>query len=210
MKNSSFEKNKSRKKFYGLICFNICYVILFSIIYILAGYKSNLIPLHVVAILPLFILILLIVNIASSFIFWKVFRFKSLIPLVIILLSIVLVRPAIAMGKNISLYIFTNRLPEYEAAVKMMENNYSGEPISFWKEAIPEQFRHLGFQIRAQKYDPDILTVEFYWEYFPIVGDSAYIYRPDGKIPENNNEFMRKWLRLDRINEHWFKGYDDI
>ena len=114
------------------------------------------------------------------------------------------------MGKKISLYVFTNRLPEYEAAVKMMENNYTREPISFWKEEIPEQFRHLAFNIRAQKYDPNILTVEFYWEYFPVIGKSAHIYQSDGRIPENNSDFWKEWQSLKRINEHWFKGNDDM
>jgi hypothetical protein len=150
------------------------------------------------------------VNIAFPLRFWREVRFKSLIPLAIILLSIALIIPAVEMGKNISLYTFTNRLPEYEAAVNVMENNYTGEPISLWKKEIPKQFRHLGYRIRAQEYDPDILTVEFYWEYFPIIGNSAYIYRHDGKIPENNKEFMGTWLRVERINEHWFKGWDDI
>ena len=210
MENSSLKKNKSRKKFYGLICFNICYVLLFLSVNILAGYKSNLVPILLVAIQVFSFITILLINIKYIFIFWKGFRFKSLIPLPVILLSIVLFIPSITMGKKISLYVFTNRLPEYEAAVKMMENNYTGVPISFWKEEIPEQFRHLCFRIRAQKYDSDILTVEFYWEYFSITGNSAYIYRSDGKIPENNNDFTRKWLILDRINEHWFKGYDDM
>lgn len=202
-------KNKKSKNFHRMIYFDSCFTILFWVINILWGYKNDIISIPLFGLLVLSLFMVIFLNFISLFVFWENFKFRASIPLAISLLLIVSFVPAEIIGRNISLYVFKNRLPEYEAAVKMVEGIYDGKPVSFWKDEIPERFRHLCFKIRGQEYEPGILTVEFYWEYFPIVGNSAYIYRADGKIPENDEDFNREWIILDRINQYWFKGYDD-
>jgi hypothetical protein len=94
-------------------------------------------------------------------------------------------------------------IPQYEAAVKMVENQIGAKPMSLLGKEIPPQFRHLAISIHAERED-SVLSVTFIWGVgFPLK-HTAYVYISSGELPQKGTELQKDWSFWERINDHWF------
>ncbi|MHC4645414.1 MAG: hypothetical protein ACYTBJ_07920 [Planctomycetota bacterium] len=183
------------KNIKALICFNaavgLCAVIL-SASY---TYRPDFLTQIATMLAGFYVLALIIISIIA------IFRLESCVPLAISLLCIVLIILSNRVGHRIRSYVFDKRLAQYAEAVSVMEDRLADERLYLYGDEVPERFRHLGYAIKAERDEQDVLFVTFLWgNSFPLK-HVAFAYVSDGGRP-------RGWPFCERINEHWFRVGD--
>ncbi|MBN2455506.1 MAG: hypothetical protein JXB29_03060 [Sedimentisphaerales bacterium] len=151
--------------------------------------------------------VMFIINLISLFKFWQEYDSEAFIPLLISILTIPLSTFSVKAGVFVNTHVFKERIVQYEAAVKMVENQINTEPLYLIGEDIPAKFRHLAYLIYAKK-EGSVLNVSFVWgSGFPNK-HTAYVYTSNGKLPEKGTKFQKDWPYYRRINDHWFRVCD--
>jgi hypothetical protein len=153
--------------------------------------------------LVLFAFVMLLINLISIFKFWSEYDFAAFIPIIISILTIPLAFSSLKAGRWTNIYVFKNRLPQYQAAVKMIENQIGNEPLYLLGKDIPPQYRKLAISIHAER-ENSVLGVTFTWGVgFPLK-HTAYAYISNGQLPEKGTYLSKNWYYWERINDHWF------
>ena len=153
--------------------------------------------------LVLFAFVMLLINIISIFKFWSEYNFAAFIPIIISILTIPLAFSSFKAGRWTNIYVFKNRLPQYQAAVKMIENQIGDKRLYLNYEEIPPEFRRLAFSIYGEK-EGSVLGVVFIWGAGIPCKHVAYAYTSDGQQPEKGTTLSKDWHYWERINDNWF------
>lgn len=147
--------------------------------------------------------VMLLINLISVFKFWSDYNFAKFIPLLISILTIVLTYFSLEIGHRVNIYVFKKRLPQYQAVIKIVENQIGDEPLYLVGKDLPPQYRNLAISINAEK-ENSVLGVSFLWGVGFSLKHTAYAYVSDGRIPEKGTELRGNWHYWERINDHWF------
>lgn len=150
-----------------------------------------------------FAFVMLIINFISIFKFWSNYNFKVFAPILISILTILLSYSSLKAGRWTNIYVFEKRLPQYQAAVRMVENRINEKSICLIGEEIPPEFRHLAISIQGEK-DDSVLGVIFIWGVGFPCKHIAYAYISNGEFPARGAKFLNDWYYWERINDHWF------
>ncbi|MHC4475700.1 MAG: hypothetical protein ACYTEL_08640 [Planctomycetota bacterium] len=153
-------------------------------------------------------LMMAVCSFVGIFVLWPRRKWRALVPFGISLLCVPLLVLSVMVGGRVRLYVFEKRLAEYQQAVGMMGERVEAEPVVLWGADIPEGYRHLGYCIRGEKDEQDVVIVTFFWGSAFPARHTGFAYISDGKLPEQGSDFRRAWRGLSRINENWFEVAD--
>lgn len=146
-------------------------------------------------------LLLFVINLIAAVSLWRKYKFRSLIPLGILILGIIVYSQTSGIGIKIGKNRFKKYLPKYEEVVGKIDSG----AIDIRSGNLPLKYKRIACYVKAYRDEQDLLTVEF------IVGGiglpprrTAYIYSSNGTI-EKESRADKKWHRIERVNEHWFR-----
>ncbi|MHC4624072.1 MAG: hypothetical protein ACYS4W_09250 [Planctomycetota bacterium] len=186
----------------SLICFNL--IIAASAIFLstASAYRPDSLIQLGCMLLGFYVLAIIIINVIG------IFQLESFIPVGISLLCVILIILANKIGHRARLYVFQQRLPQYEEAVRVMESKIVDKPVFLQGDSVPEEYRHLAYWIHAEINEQNVLVVTFFWGGGFPAKHTAFAYISDGRIPEKDPDFKRECPYVSRINENWFKVAD--
>jgi hypothetical protein len=192
------------KKRMTLACFNLAVGVPLAVACGFDTYRPGG-PLQLVCIVLLFCLfVMAVISFVAVFVFWEEHLFGSFVPLGTIVLCIALLVLANNVGHRVRLYVFKQRLPQYEEAARMMAERIDDKPIYLRRDEVPAEYRHLGYCIGAERLERQVLAVTFWWGSAGLK-ISAFAYISDGKLPRKGSDFRRDWPFMCRINQNWFR-----
>jgi len=155
---------------------------------------------------------LLIVNIYGIFKYWSKYKLVTLVPFLII--GITVAGLFVLDTNEMSMKRFEKYLPDYEAFVKMAEQEYKH---SDWKMMpMPKEYKRLGYRADifydkpASDNEPNTMFVLFLVGSAGFAGHTAFLYSSNSNMPCSNDETWQNRMRSrsQRINEHWFRVSD--
>jgi hypothetical protein len=145
--------------------------------------------------------LLFVINLIAVVFFWRKYKFRSFIPLGILILGMFVQNQISGVGIKIGKNRFKKYLPQYEEVVGKIDSG----AIKIRSGNLPLKYARIACYVKAYRDEQDVLTVEF------IVGGiglpprrTAYIYSSNGTI-EKESRADKKWHRIERVNEHWFR-----
>lgn len=132
------------------------------------------------------------------------FRFESLIPLALSVLTVIAVVYSVGTGHRLRYHVFQRRLAQYQEAVNVIDQLIEDESLLLYGDEIPEQFRHLAHRISAERKN-DVLAVTFFWGGGFPAKHTAFSYVSSGSVLGKDSGFAYNWPHATRINKYWFK-----
>ncbi|MBN2020100.1 MAG: hypothetical protein JW749_07740 [Sedimentisphaerales bacterium] len=148
---------------------------------------------------------LFIIILAGVITKWRISAGRLILSLILMGVCIAAEIPINRPANSLASKRFEKYLPEYDRAVKELENNATFET----HYAKPSGWRRLAILPPVIYRERDgTLTVEFYTGGIgPPLLQTAYIYRSNGLIGPGSKT-AKRWHRGSKLNEHWFRASD--
>ena len=148
-----------------------------------------------------YVVTLLVIGVIGIFVF-AIYKDESLaesfLPVGVSILTLVLTFCSGRLGNELSLYVFRERLPQYEKLVEMVKEGKL-RTSKHGQIALPEGYEHLAHYICIWKNEDNVTQISFSWAIGFPCKHTDYMYCSDGKTPK----VSCGWA--DKVAENWYR-----
>jgi hypothetical protein len=183
----------SLKKITVLTLLNLFVITAYCVTLYDFGYRPNAFSQIAGMILFCGLIVLIILDCISVFVFWGKHGFSDFIAVIMVFISLLSFKAGsvcLSYGKEQRLKIFSERLPQYEEVVRLMDSKVKSERVFWQYEQIPQQYRHLAYRVYGER-NENALRVFFFWGSGFPVKHSAFAYISNGVLPVDGDDFHR-------------------
>lgn len=133
---------------------------------------------------------------------WRAHRWRSLLPLLAAMLSLVLSIPAASAGGAVREWLFRSRLPKYEEVVGLIAAGTINVDQDLRLVELPAKYSELAAATLAEQDSSGTITIEFIIGGGFPVKHTGYLYRSHGTLEDWRHS--GRWPKAKQLSDHWY------